>query len=671
MKIKLLFIVFLVGIQSVAFSQSDKEVFCHEIDNKKVVKDYDKAIELLFANKISEAEKLLNQVLLAEDEFSEAIAALAEIQYIKYEKSTDKKARDEYMSKYKVLLEKILVICPEFENYKLNFIVGKIYFKNKNHSKASKYLTTFSNNIKSGDMYDEAQKMLAQMDEYLQLIAKKVPYNPVLIQNVSSKNNEYLPFVSPDGSLMFFTRAYMKKDMSSAYLEQYVEEFTISHNLDDSGLNYGKIEAMSLPFNTGKNQGAATININNSELFMTICENSSRDYNNCDIYHSVRTHNGWSELRNLGPNINGTFTWESQPTISADGKTLYFASIRTGNVDFDPNAPTSDIWYSTKNPDGTWSKAKNLGSPINTGGNEKSPFIHSDSQTLYFSSDGHTGVGGYDIFFSKFRDNKWTVPQNIGFPINTENDDVGFVVNTSGSKAYFASNTLKGAGGWDIYSIDIYDDIKPEKVILIKGQIVDEHGYSLDNAKIDVVNVENNSVVQAVVNKNMGNYAVAVNHQKEKEEFLVVVKKEDYSFTSSLIEVTEKDIEKPIQLDFDVKPIEEGTTVQLNDIYFTTASYQISQRSFIVLNNFINFLNTNSSVKIEIRGHTDNVGSLETNLTLSKNRAKAVYDYLIQKGISRDRLQYEGYGPNDPIESNDYEAGRAKNRRTEFYIMEK
>lgn len=667
----IIILLFVVFISKVSFSQIDKESFCHEIDNKNIIKEYDKAIGLLISRKYEESEKILNKILKEEEDFTEAIAALAEIQYIRYENALDGKKKDFYLQNYALLLEKIVIICPEFENYQLFFIIGKILYRDKKYEKSQKYLSTFITKITDGKFYEEAVVMIENMQTYNNIISKKVPYSPELIINVSSENDEYLPFISPDGSLLFFTRAYMKKDISSSYLTKYVEEFSISHSKNDSGIDFGQISAMPSPFNAGRNQGAATININNSILYMTICEFVSRDYNNCDIYQSTKTSNGWAALKNLGANVNGTFTWESQPSISADGKTLYFASIRSENIGFDPNNPTSDIYYSTLNSDGTWSKAKNLGPTINTAGNEKSPFIHSDSQTLYFSSDGHIGVGGYDIFFSKYRDEDWAIPQNIGFPINTENDDIGFVVNTSGTKAYFASNKLKGIGGWDIYSIDIYEEIKPEKVVLIKGEIFDEHGYGLSEAQIDFINVENNQISEGVINKNSGQYAVAIKPEKKEEEYLVVVKKKDYSFTSTLVDISENNTQETIQINFDVKPIEEGISVKLNDIYFATASYQIDKKSNIVLNNFIIFLNENPKVKIEIGGHTDNIGALQTNILLSQNRAKSVYDYLLKNGISKDRLQYKGFGPNNPVATNETEEGRAKNRRTEFFILEK
>ncbi|MBR3947573.1 MAG: OmpA family protein, partial [Bacteroidales bacterium] len=373
----------------------------------------------------------------------------------------------------------------------------------------------------------------------------------------------------------------------------------------------------------------------------------------------------------LGPNINGVKTWESQPSISADGKTLYFASIRESNIGFDPDNPTSDIYYSTKDEKGNWTKAKNLGSKINTPGNEKSPFIHSDSQTLYFSSDGHLGIGGYDIFFSKFRDGDWTKPVNIGYPINTKNNDLGFVVNTQGTKAYFASNKLNGKGGWDIYAIDLYKEARPEKVFLVKGQLVDDNGYALSDAKLEVKNTRTEEVSEGVVDAETGHYAVAVTAKNENDDFLMVVKKEDYSFSSTLIEPTEETFEKPIEVNFEVKPIEAGKSVQINDIYYATASYEINQKSYAVLNEFAEFLKSNPTVKVEIRGHTDNIGSAQTNITLSNRRAQAVYDYLLSKGVPKTNVSYKGYGPNMPIADNRTEAGRAKNRRTEFYILSK
>ena len=646
--------------------------FCNDIDDKKLIKSFQKGVQLLNDGKMNEAEVIFAKIIDEEPEFTEAWVASSEINYSKYKSAKDPKSQNNYYSRYVKCLESVAKLCPSYQNYEVCYTLGKIFFSHDKLDVAKTYLKTYIDNGKKGTKYyTDAESTYHYIEQYLNLIENPVPFEPVIVEGVSSAYDDYLPLISPDGSLALFTKAYMKKEINSIYGDRFVEEFTVSKASDDKGLIFSPGEPLPYPFNSGKNQGAASISIDNKTLFITICEFVSRDYDNCDIYMSTRVGDGWSELKSLGPNINGVKTWESQPSISADGKTLYFASIRESNIGFDPDNPTSDIYYSTKDEKGNWTKAKNLGSKINTPGNEKSPFIHSDSQTLYFSSDGHLGIGGYDIFFSKFRDSDWTKPVNIGYPINTKNNDLGFVVNTQGTKAYFASNKLNGKGGWDIYAIDLYKEARPEKVFLVKGQLVDDNGYALSDAKLEVKNTRTEEVSEGVVDAETGHYAVAVTAKNENDDFLMVVKKEDYSFSSTLIEPTEETFEKPIEVNFEVKPIEAGKSVQINDIYYATASYEINQKSYAVLNEFAEFLKSNPTVKVEIRGHTDNIGSAQTNITLSNRRAQAVYDYLLSKGVPKANVSYKGYGPNMPIADNRTEAGRAKNRRTEFYILSK
>lgn len=654
-----------------SYAQFDDD-FCNDIDDKKLIKSFQKGVQLLNDGKMNEAEVIFAKIIDEEPEFTEAWVASSEINYSKYKSAKDPKSQNNYYSRYVKCLESVAKLCPSYQNYEVCYTLGKIFFSHDKLDVAKTYLKTYIDNGKKGTKYyTDAESTYHYIEQYLNLIENPVPFEPVIVEGVSSAYDDYLPLISPDGSLALFTKAYMKKEVNSIYGDRFVEEFTVSKASDDKGLIFSPGEPLPYPFNSGKNQGAASISIDNKTLFITICEFVSRDYDNCDIYMSTRVGDGWSELKSLGPNINGVKTWESQPSISADGKTLYFASIRESNIGFDPDNPTSDIYYSTKDEKGNWTKAKNLGSKINTPGNEKSPFIHSDSQTLYFSSDGHLGIGGYDIFFSKFRDDDWTKPVNIGYPINTKNNDLGFVVNTQGTKAYFASNKLNGKGGWDIYAIDLYKEARPEKVFLVKGQLVDDNGYALSDAKLEVKNTRTEEVSEGVVDAETGHYAVAVTAKNENDDFLMVVKKEDYSFSSTLIEPTEETFEKPIEVNFEVKPIEAGKSVQINDIYYATASYEINQKSYAVLNEFAEFLKSNPTVKVEIRGHTDNIGSAQTNITLSNRRAQAVYDYLLSKGVPKANVSYKGYGPNMPIADNRTEAGRAKNRRTEFYILSK
>jgi outer membrane protein OmpA-like peptidoglycan-associated protein len=655
-----------------SYSQSD-EGYCNEIDDKKLIKSYKSGMGLLITGSYDEAEELFVKVVDEEPLFTEAWVALADINDARYKSAPNSKAQNTAFVNYVRSLEKVVETCPAYKNYSTQYTLGKIFFARDEFDNSKKYLNAYMSNVSSTDKYySDAKNTLDYIAEYQKLIYNPVPFAPLIVQGVSSVNDDYLPLISPDGSLAFYTQRYMKKNIGSIYGDEYTEEYTYSRSLDDSGVKFTTGETMPYPFNTGKNQGASTITIDNSILYITICEFVSRDYENCDIYYSVKRANGWSELINMGPQINGLRTWESQPSISADGKTLYFASIRSDNVGFDPDYYTCDIWYSTKNEDGTWNAAKNMGTDINTSGDEKSPFIHSDSQTLYFSSDGHKGVGGFDIYFSKFRDNHWTKPINIGYPINTKSNDLGFIVNTQGTKAYFASDKLKGHGGWDIYSFDLYPEARPEKVFLVKGQLIDDNGSAITEAKLEVRNIRTEEISEGVVDSETGHYAVAVTAEKEKDDdYLMVVKKDDYSFTSALIEPVAETFTKPVEINFELKPIETGKTVELRDIYYPTASYVIDTKSLVVLDGFADFLNDNPGIRIEIRGHTDNTGSLQTNITLSNNRAKSVYDYMISKGISSSRLSYKGYGPAMPIATNDTEEGRSKNRRTEFFILSK
>lgn len=662
---------FCVFLSLSSFCQQDID-FCNDIDDKKLLKNFKKSVSYLNSGKQDEAEQLLLEILKKEETFTEAWLALSDIYLTKYNKSKNSKQQAALYQSYIKCLVQVAITCPSYNNYYIHYQLGIIFYKYEEYDKASKYLSYYiANSSKKSNYLDDAKLILENVQSYLQIQNNPVPFVPQIVKGLSSVEDDYLPLISPDGSLGFCTRAYMKKNINTVF-DKLVEEFTVSNSADDEGLNFTEGKALPYPFNAGKNQGAASITIDNSTMYVTICEFVSRDYDNCDIYYTKRTSEGWSELINLGPNINGKFTWESQPSVSSDGKLLFFSSIRSKNVGFDSNNPTSDIWYSELDKNGVWGPAKNLGEKINTSGNEKSPFIHSDSQTLYFSSDGHQGVGGYDIFFSKFRDSSWTTPKNIGYPINTKYNDLGFIVNTHGTKAYFASNKLEGMGGWDIYALDLYEEARPEKVIFVKGQLSDDEGNVLTDAKVEIKNVRTDNITEGLVNKETGQYAVCVaEEENKKDDYIMIVKQENYSFTSSLITNADTIYDKVLDVNFELKPIEVGKAIELNDIYYATVSYTIDAKSFVVLDAFASFLKENPNIIIEIRGHTDNIGSLQTNIVLSNNRAKSVYDYVITKGISKNRLTYKGYGPKMPIESNDTEYGRSKNRRTEFYIIEK
>ncbi len=649
---------------------------CPEIDNKKVMKKFNKAMDM--SPKSKESYKLLLEIVKLEPDFAQALYILADINKGKAKRSTQNpQSRKKYENRAINYYEKVIESCPAFDKYYSYFYVGKFNYERNEFDKAYKYLNLFiDNNAVDQKEIASAKKMQKEMKIYLDLISNPVPFQPTILEGVSTNTDEFLPLISPDGEYIFFTHRFLETDKYTT-IQKQVEHFSISKRIEDTdGLElYEKGNSMPIPFNQGQRQGAAAITIDNNHIFMTICQFTDitgQAYENCDIYSSDFENGTWTDFRNLGPNINNENTWESQPSISADGKSLFFASMRESNIGFKDGNYTCDIYMSQIDEDGNWQKAENLGPTINTAGNEKSPFLHSDSKTLYFASDGRIGVGGYDIYYTKqINEKKWSEPTNIGYPINTKEDDLGFIVSTNGKKAYFSSNKLNGSGGWDIYSFDLYEDARPEKVLFVKGTLIDEEGKQITDAKVEMRSAFSHRVTEGMVDKITGKYAIAVSYEKE-EEFIMTVKKKDYAFTSRYFTPSEdEDFEIEDELDIRIKPIEVGVSVKLHNILFDTNSDEFDNASKIVLDNFIEFLVDNNTIKISIQGHTDNIGSSSLNLDLSNRRAKAIENYLLLKGITQNRMKSKGYGASKPVSDNNTEQGRALNRRTEFVIIEK
>jgi len=380
----------------------------------------------------------------------------------------------------------------------------------------------------------------------------------------------------------------------------------------------------------------------------------------------------WSGVEKV-PNINDPVYWDSQPSISADGNTLYFASDRPGGFG------KVDLWKSMRDPKtATWGKPVNLGPKINTAGSDKCPFIHSDSETLYYSSDGHFGFGGFDIFYvRKDEKGEWKEPENIGSPINSEADDAGFFVSTDGKTGYFCSwdeGKVRGmgVGKYDVYHFDLYPEARPEAVAFIKGQLKEVDGTPvITNAIVELKNVKTHEKSYAVVDTTTGHYMAAVNIKK-KDDIMITAKATDHAFNSQIVSVKELKFEKPVvAADMQIAKAEVGKSFVINNIYYATGRADLYGDSYVVLDEFAEFLTEHPTMKIEIQGHTDNVGNEGSNIALSKDRATTVKVYLEKKGISGTRISAKGYGPSKPIADNGSTDGRSKNRRTEFLIVEK
>jgi len=288
---------------------------------------------------------------------------------------------------------------------------------------------------------------------------------------------------------------------------------------------------------------------------------------------------------------------------------------------------------------------------------------------LYFSSDSLPGLGGYDIFMSRLgEDGKWSTPVNLGYPINTASDEVGFFVSTDGKTGYFSSNKLQGVGGFDIYSFDLYPGARPDRVYLQKGTIKADNVDEPVSASIEIKNTVTRQITKIAVDSVTGKYAFVVNFD---HDLLMTVKKDDYAFESQYISTKDSGNNKPVKENIVLQEIKVGGQYPLHDILFATNSYEINDTIKVVLDNFAEFLTENPKLHVDINGHTDNVGDHQSNLTLSENRARTVFEYLVSRDINRSRLQYKGFGETKPVASNDTEAGRAKNRRTVFVVTAK
>lgn len=569
--------------------------------------------------------------------------------------------------------KKSIDLCPEGlpENY---FHLSKIYLGQGKFEESLKNVQQFielKRESHEDSLLEEAQKIEQHCKTVINLIKNPVPFTPKVVPNLSTPSDEYLFIISPDNEWAFFTRVYKEKK-AVAWGEEIEEKekFCFSKRRGDaisdwSEPDFDEGEPLPEPFNKAQNEGGATITLDNNTMVFTICTyDKTKKRSNCDLYEVHRTGSFWEDLRPLDE-INTPDYWESQPSISADGNALFFVSDRPGGFG------GYDIYVSYRQEDGKWSKPVNAGKNINTPANEKSPFIHSDSQTLYFSSQGWPGLGGYDIFYSRLKpDGTWEKPQNIGYPINTREDDAGFFVSFDGKYGFFVSNNQKnGVGGWDLYYFPLPESVKPQKITMLKGEVKkQENDKDYTNTKIEIRNLENKEVKQIPIDIETGKYVAVL---PTNSKFVVTVKEPEYVYESFFVSTEENETSQKVELQTELKPLEVGMHYTINNIYFKYNSYELTDDSKKVLDEFVKFLNENSTIKIEIQGHTDNIGTEEFNKTLSENRAKAVYDYLVENGIAANRLKYKGYGFSKPIADNSTEEGRARNRRTEFVILSK
>lgn len=582
--------------------------------------------------------------------------------------------------KAEVMFEKAAEFCHDYHS-DMYYLLGVINYSQSDMEKAVYWFEKFvafkhDDLSRYGKDYakqlQDVREVLGDVKAEQELLSNKVPFDPHMVPNVSSSQwDEYFPMISPDNALMFFTRRIDRKNLGDM-VSNWKEEFTFAERQDDaSPFNAGT--PFPKPFNDGSfdSYGAASMSVDNKEMIICACKKTNvrgQDYQNCDLYSttfkrdpSAKSGYSWTPLENLGPKINTPDGWEGQPSLSADGNTLFYTANR-------PTTRDNDIFIVKRNPDGTWGAAQPF-DIINTDGKDKSPFLHQDSETLYFvstSSDKRKGVGGLDIFYMREENGQWSEPKNIGYPINTPEDELGIFVSTDGKLAYFSS---RQGGNWNIYGFELYEQARPKAVAILKGELKDASGNPVSDATIEVAYANSDKVEQVKVNGDDGKYAVVVKTEVP-QDIMVSVKKEGSAFDSRLI--AKEDLaskETRVNNDLAVKELKVGEAYTINDILYDYNSAELRERSKFILREFARYLKNNESIRIVIQGHTDSDGDDAKNLDLSDRRAKGVRDYLVSLGVDSKRLDAKGFGETQPKVANDTAENKAKNRRTDFVIV--
>lgn len=550
---------------------------------------------------------------------------------------------------YKKVLALDANYAPRAHFYLANCYWGEDSYENAAFH-AEQYLASNPQNPKS---LREARRLAENARFAAHAVKNPVPFKPLSVGlGINSPADEYLPSLTADGLTMIFTRR-----------DGYDENFYQSEWKDNAWQKAVPLVGVNTPMN----EGAQHISPDGSWLVFTACNRrDDGSQGSCDLYWSQFKNSAWTKPVPFSAAINSR-DWEAQPCISADGKSLFFSSTRPGGKG------GKDLWSTTRQSNGKWSKPENLGDTINTEGDEQTPFLHPDGQTLYFTSDGLPGMGQNDLYFARRQpDGTWGKPQNLGFPINTKASEGTLTVSLDGRTAYFAANRPGGQGGIDIYQFDLPEHARPRPVTYARARVRDAATGKPLVAKVDFVDLKTGQSYVSSFTKSDGATLVCL---PAGMNYALNVSKEKYLFYSENFNLVDTaTFAEPFLLNIDLQPIPTDSAapstrpVVLRNVFFETGSASLRPESFTELDHLAALLNDVSSLRIQIGGHTDNVGDDASNQRLSEARAKSVYDYLISKSIARERLQYKGFGKNHPVAPNDTPEGRAKNRRTEFVV---
>lgn len=618
-----------------------------ESTSRKALKHYKAAEEAFIARENPKVVKLLVKSTQADPRFKEAWLLMGDAY-------SDMGKRDQAINAY----EKAVSIDASFF-VPVHYLLGRHYFQAARYKESVNALKTFLSFHKGSDeLKKTVENLLLSAEFSVWAIGNPVAFTPEnLGHEVNSGDDEYVNAVRLDGAVLYFTRKFLSGG-SFGGGPVLTERFFYSSKGTEGWM-------ASSPLVTNWTitdfMGAMTLSADARHLYFSAC-GWPGGVGSCDLYQSEWTGIQWDEPKSLGNRVNSP-QWDSQPSLSADGSEMIFVSNRTGGFG------GSDLWLSIRLPDGRWGMPMNLGDSINTSGNEMSPFLHPDGRTLYFSSTGHPGLGGADLFVAR-RDEagRWMKPVNLGFPVNTSGDEINLVVDAPGRFAYLSAIREGGLGGYDIYSFVLPTSARPKSVSYVKAVVMDAFSGLKLRADYTLTDLNTGSAIASgQCSLPEGSFLAAL---PSGRDYGLHVTHKGYLFYSGHFALADESKTEPYVLNIKLQPVKAGTTIVLSNVFFDHDSFVIKKESYDELNKLTQFLNDHPLTRIELSGHTDNTGMEEHNRRLSSDRAEAVKKYLEQKGISPLRVSTKGYGSEVPVADNDTEEGRARNRRTELKLID-
>jgi outer membrane protein OmpA-like peptidoglycan-associated protein len=547
----------------------------------------------------------------------------------------------------------ILPGVPAVVHYRL----ADVFFKTGFYGEAFESVQRLEGQTFSPGLQEKVKRLKVNCEFAVEAVKRPVLFIPEkLDQQINSEYSEYWPSLTVDDNTLVFTRLIPVNQHSE--LKQ--EDFYTSTR-DSAGW---KPAVPLSDLNTPQNEGAQSLSADGKLLFFTLC-NRPGGFGSCDIWFSKLENGKWSAPRNAGEPVNTT-GWEGQPSFSAFGDFLYFSSLRLGgkgNKDI-WRAPLKG-WNSFGMPE--WGELYNLGDSINTPGEEISPFIHSNGRDLYFSSDYWPGFGGLDLFHAKEKGNgQWTKARNLGYPVNSPGNEQGMIIDRTGMTAYFATS-LKQEGNMDIYRFQTDMPFRPQPVTYIRGKVTNSKSGTPVPALVEVTSTE--KVYPFHLRVRADENGIFLITLPPDQDISFTVNEPGFLFYSEQFRFPDHtNVREPFERQISLTPAEPGISVDLYNIFFDTNEFTLLPESEPELNTLVGFLNQNPSLSVEIGGHTDSTGTPEFNLNLSGKRARSVMEYLLKNGIQPNRLIAKGYGMEFPVATNDTEDGRSKNRRTTLKI---